>query len=53
MKPNYRFVKMDICDFEGVLGLMREEKVDGIIHLAAESYEDRSIKDSLMFARRI
>ncbi|MCR5560687.1 MAG: GDP-mannose 4,6-dehydratase, partial [Bacteroidales bacterium] len=34
-KPNYRFVKMDICDFEGVLKLMREEKVDGIIHLAA------------------
>ena len=52
-RSNYRLVKMDICDFEGVLGLIREEQVDGIIHLAAESYEDRSIKDSLMFARRI
>ncbi len=50
-KPNYRFVKMDICDFEGVLGLMREEHVDGIIHLAAESHVDRSIKDPFTFAR--
>lgn len=49
--PNYRFVKMDICDFEGVLNLMREEKVDGIIHLAAESHVDRSIKDPFTFAR--
>ena len=36
-KPNYKFVKMDVCDFEGVLKLMQDEKVDGIIHLAAES----------------
>ena len=50
-KPNYRFVKMDICDFEGTLQLMREEKIDGIIHLAAESHVDRSIKDPFTFAR--
>ncbi len=50
-KPNYRFVKMDICDFEGVLKLMQEEHVDGIIHLAAESHVDRSIKDPFTFAR--
>ncbi len=50
-RPNYRFVKMDICDFEGVLGLMQEEKVDGIIHLAAESHVDRSIKDPFTFAQ--
>ena len=50
-KPNYRFVKMDICDFEGVLALMQEEKVDGVIHLAAESHVDRSIKDPFTFAR--
>ena len=37
-KPNYKFVKMDICDFDGVLKLMQDEKVDGIIHLAAESH---------------
>ena len=50
-KPNYRFVKMDICDFEGVSRLMREENVDGIIHLAAESHVDRSIKDPFTFAQ--
>ena len=50
-RPNYRFVKMDICDFAGVLALMREEKVDGIIHLAAESHVDRSIRDPFTFAQ--
>ena len=50
-KPNYKFVKMDICDFDGVLKLMQDEKVDGIIHLAAESHVDRSIKDPFTFAQ--
>ena len=50
-KPNYKFVKMDICDFEGVLRLMQQEHVDGIIHLAAESHVDRSIKDPFTFAQ--
>ena len=49
--PNYRFVKMDICDFESVLKLMQDERVDGIIHLAAESHVDRSIKDPFTFAQ--
>ena len=50
-KPNYKFVKMDICDFDGVLNLMQDENVDGIIHLAAESHVDRSIKDPFTFAQ--
>ncbi len=50
-RPNYRFVKMDICDFEGIYALMQEERVDGIIHLAAESHVDRSIKDPFTFAQ--
>ena len=50
-KPNYKFVKMDICDFEAFYQLMQEEKIDGIIHLAAESHVDRSIKDPFTFAR--
>ena len=49
--PNYRFVKMDICDFEAFYQLMQDEYVDGIIHLAAESHVDRSIKDPFTFAR--
>ena len=50
-KPNYKFVRMDICDFEGVLKLIQDENVDGIIHLAAESHVDRSIKDPFTFAQ--
>ena len=50
-KPNYEFVKMDICDFEAFYQLMQEKKVDGIIHLAAESHVDRSIKDPFTFAK--
>lgn len=49
--PNYVFVKVDICDFETIMQLMTEYKVDGIIHLAAESHVDRSIKDPFTFAR--
>lgn len=50
-KPNYKFVKMDICDFDSFYKLIQDEKVDGIIHLAAESHVDRSIKDPFTFAR--
>ena len=50
-KPNYEFVKMDICDFEAFYQLMQDKKVDGIIHLAAESHVDRSIKDPFTFAK--
>ena len=50
-KPNYTFVKADICDFDTVLGILRDNRVDGIIHLAAESHVDRSIKDPFTFAR--
>ena len=49
--PNYTFVKADICDFETILSLMRQYEVDGIIHLAAESHVDRSIRDPFTFAR--
>ncbi len=50
-RPNYKFVKMDICDFEAFYALMQDEHVDGIIHLAAESHVDRSIRDPFTFAR--
>ena len=50
-RSNYKFVKMDICDFEGFYQLMQDEKIDGIIHLAAESHVDRSIKDPFTFAK--
>ena len=50
-KPNYQFVKADICDFERMLSLFKEYQIDGVIHLAAESHVDRSIKDPFTFAQ--
>ena len=50
-RPNYVFVKADICDFDKIMELMQQYHVDGIIHLAAESHVDRSIKDPFTFAR--
>lgn len=50
-RPNYTFVLADICDYDRMLALMEEHKVDGIIHLAAESHVDRSIKEPFAFAR--
>lgn len=48
---NYTFVRGDICDFEQVLRVLQEHEIDGIIHLAAESHVDRSIRDPFSFAQ--
>ena len=50
-KPNYTFVKADIADLGEMRHVIKEHKIDGIIHLAAESHVDRSIKDPFTFAR--
>ncbi|MGN0836138.1 MAG: dTDP-glucose 4,6-dehydratase [Akkermansia sp.] len=49
--PNYRFVRADIGDIDTLRRLFAEEQIDGVIHLAAESHVDRSIKDPFTFAR--
>ena len=49
--PNYVFVRADICDYDRMSALMREYEVDGVIHLAAESHVDRSIRDPFTFAK--
>lgn len=49
--PNYRFERCDICDYEKVNEIFEKYDVDGVIHLAAESHVDRSIKDPFTFAR--
>ena len=49
--PNYHFIKADICDFELIYTILKEKQIDGIIHLAAESHVDRSIKDPFTFAQ--
>ena len=50
-QPNYTFVKADICDFDKMLELFKQYLIDGVIHLAAESHVDRSIKDPFTFAQ--
>ncbi len=50
-RPNYTFVRGDICDFEAMRELFRQYGIDGVIHLAAESHVDRSIRDPFTFAR--
>ena len=49
--PNYTFVKADICDYDTIREVFRKYDIDGVIHLAAESHVDRSIKDPFIFAR--
>lgn len=50
-KPNYKFVKGDITDSDLVNRLFEDYKLDGVIHLAAESHVDRSITDPAAFIR--
>ena len=49
--PNYVFEKADICDFPTIQKLFAKYSIDGVIHLAAESHVDRSIKDPFAFAQ--
>ncbi len=48
-KENFRFVKLDIRDREGVNKLFEEEKPDIIVNFAAESHVDRSIENPTIF----
>ena len=49
--PNYQFLKADITQAETLDALFREYKFERVIHLAAESHVDRSIKDPLAFVK--
>lgn len=48
-KPNFRFVKADICDRQAVYQLFAEEKPDMVVNFAAESHVDRSIENPSIF----
>jgi dTDP-glucose 4,6-dehydratase len=50
-KENYTFIKCDICDVEKVNQVFKKYQIVSVIHLAAESHVDRSIKDPFSFAR--
>ena len=48
-EPNFLFVKLNICDREGVFRLFEEERPDIVVNFAAESHVDRSIEDPGIF----
>jgi dTDP-glucose 4,6-dehydratase len=50
-QSNYRFIKQDICNFSEIKKIFVNEKIDSVIHLAAESHVDRSISDPFSFAK--
>jgi dTDP-glucose 4,6-dehydratase len=50
-KDNYSFVKCDICDLDKVSKVFQDYQINSVIHLAAESHVDRSIKDPFSFAQ--
>lgn len=46
---NFRFIKLDICDRNGVYKLFEEEHPDIVVNFAAESHVDRSIENPEIF----
>lgn len=49
--PRYHFVRGDICDPDGVGGVMRGFGIDAVVHFAAESHVDRSIMGATVFVQ--
>lgn len=49
-KPNYHFERGDILDLEFLAAIFNQHKIDGVIHLAAESHVDRSLHNPTEFA---
>jgi dTDP-glucose 4,6-dehydratase len=47
----YRFVRADICDTDVIRDLFKDEGIDTVVHLAAESHVDRSIEDPSVFLK--
>ena len=51
-RPNYTFVKADICDSAAIGRIFAENDIDRVVHFAAESHVDRSIMDPEVFVQR-
>lgn len=50
-QPNYKFIKADITDESAIDKVFVDNKIEGVIHLAAESHVDRSISDPMAFIK--
>ena len=51
VKDQIQFIKGDICDFELVKNIIRENSINAIVHFAAESHVDNSIKEPFIFTK--
>ena len=51
-KENYTFIKADICDGEKMIQIFEENDIDRVVHFAAESHVDRSIKNPDVLLRQ-
>lgn len=50
-QENYSFVKADICDSSAINKIFEENDIQRVVHFAAESHVDRSIKDPEVFVK--
>ncbi|MEY8516544.1 dTDP-glucose 4,6-dehydratase [Lachnospiraceae bacterium 29-84] len=50
-RDNYTFVKADICDSKAIQKIFEENDIDRVVHFAAESHVDRSIKEPEVFVQ--
>ncbi len=50
-KPNYKFVKADICDSAAIEEIFTKNDIDAVVHFAAESHVDRSIRNPEVFVK--
>ena len=49
--PNYTFIRADITDKEAIAKIFAENEIDRVVHFAAESHVDRSIKNPEVFVK--
>lgn len=50
-RENYLFVKADICDKEAIRAVFQAHEIDRVVHFAAESHVDRSIRNPEVFVQ--
>ena len=50
-RDNYTFIKADICDTEKINQIFEENDIDRVVHFAAESHVDRSIRNPEVFVK--
>ena len=50
-RQNYTFIKADICDKDAIRAIFQENDIDRVVHFAAESHVDRSIRNPEVFVQ--